>query len=188
MRHRSKYVCFSRLPNDWITNVVKWIRTRKRWSSQGWLFLNIRTIIDQAFHSNMAWSETYLNIVCENRAQFNTLYQLSRFTPWVPNCLLIKICKFQRFYLDTRMRGSSLGGPGGTPQVGAMVTIADALDTDLTHPDFEHPNLLVDDVLYFSILFVNFFLWIYQYIRQAYSYVFLSTFSLVKSCVRENIW
>lgn len=56
------------------------------------------------------------------------------------------------------MRGSSLGGPGGTPQVGAMVTIADALDTDLTHPDFEHPNLLVDDVLYFSILFVNFFL------------------------------
>ncbi|KAM3718887.1 Nuclear factor 1 C-type [Dirofilaria immitis] len=46
---------------------------------------------------------------------------------------------------DTRMRGSSLGGSGGTPQVGAMVTIADALDTDLMHPDFEHPNLLDDD-------------------------------------------
>ncbi|OZC06481.1 MH1 domain protein [Onchocerca flexuosa] len=46
---------------------------------------------------------------------------------------------------DTRMRGSSLGGPGGTPQVGAMVTIADALDTDLMHPDFEHPNLLADN-------------------------------------------
>uniref|UniRef100_A0AAF5PZP0 CTF/NF-I domain-containing protein n=1 Tax=Wuchereria bancrofti TaxID=6293 RepID=A0AAF5PZP0_WUCBA len=44
---------------------------------------------------------------------------------------------------DTRIRSSSLGAPGGTPQVGAMVTIA--LDTDLTHPDFEHPNLLADD-------------------------------------------
>ncbi|KAL3995592.1 Nuclear factor I protein pre-N-terminus family protein [Acanthocheilonema viteae] len=46
---------------------------------------------------------------------------------------------------DTRMRGNSLSGSGGTPQVGAMVTIADALETDLTHPDFEHPNLLSDD-------------------------------------------
>lgn len=51
------------------------------------------------------------------------------------------------------MRGNSLSGSGGTPQVGAMVTIADTLDTDLTHPDFEHPNLLVDDVLYFSLFF-----------------------------------
>uniref|UniRef100_A0A915PDX3 CTF/NF-I domain-containing protein n=1 Tax=Setaria digitata TaxID=48799 RepID=A0A915PDX3_9BILA len=46
---------------------------------------------------------------------------------------------------DTRMRDNSMSGQGGTPQVGAMVTIADALDTDLTHPDFEHPNLLTDD-------------------------------------------
>lgn len=56
------------------------------------------------------------------------------------------------------MRGSSLGGPGGTPQVGAMVTIADALDTDLMHPDFEHPNLLADNVFQFSFSFFNFFI------------------------------
>uniref|UniRef100_A0A1I7VG37 CTF/NF-I domain-containing protein n=1 Tax=Loa loa TaxID=7209 RepID=A0A1I7VG37_LOALO len=45
---------------------------------------------------------------------------------------------------DTGMRSSSLGDQGNTAG-GGNGTIADALDTDLTHPDFEHPNLLADD-------------------------------------------